>query len=106
MRHTISGFRKPRTRIIALLFAFVLTGCNGDRLKTEAKPTAVVVRAPPDRFVTLDEVLYTNRRFRIAAMNRESALKVFYRGPFGNIAHLKIPDLDDRGGPAFWRRWL
>ncbi len=34
-------------RIIALLFAFVLTGCNGDRLKTEANPTAVALSAPP-----------------------------------------------------------
>jgi hypothetical protein len=28
-------------KIIALLFAFVLTGCTGDRLKTETDPTAV-----------------------------------------------------------------
>jgi len=34
-------------KIIALLFAFVLTGCNGDRLKTEANPTAVALSAPP-----------------------------------------------------------
>ena len=34
-------------RIIALLFAFVLTGCSGDRLKTEANPTAVALSAPP-----------------------------------------------------------
>jgi len=34
-------------RIIALLFAFVLTGCNGDRLKTETNPTAVALSAPP-----------------------------------------------------------
>jgi hypothetical protein len=33
-------------RIIALLFAFVLTGCNGDRLKTETNPTAVALSAP------------------------------------------------------------
>jgi hypothetical protein len=33
-------------RIIALLFAFVLTGCNGDRLKTEANPTAVALLSP------------------------------------------------------------
>jgi hypothetical protein len=32
---------------IALLFAFVLTGCNGDRLKTETNPTAVALSAPP-----------------------------------------------------------
>ncbi|MEH2569857.1 hypothetical protein V1289_009484 [Bradyrhizobium sp. AZCC 2289] len=34
-------------RIIALLFAFVLTGCAGDRLRAEAKPTAVALSAPP-----------------------------------------------------------
>jgi hypothetical protein len=34
-------------KIIALLFAFVLTGCNGDRLKTETNPTAVALSAPP-----------------------------------------------------------
>jgi hypothetical protein len=34
-------------RIIALLFAFVLTGCTGDRLKTETNPTAVALSAPP-----------------------------------------------------------
>ena len=34
-------------RIIALLFAFVVTGCNGDRLKTETNPTAVALSAPP-----------------------------------------------------------
>jgi hypothetical protein len=35
-------------RIIALLFIFVvLTGCNGDRLKAETRPTAVALRAPP-----------------------------------------------------------
>ena len=33
--------------IIALLFAFVLTGCNGNRLKAETKPTAVALRVPP-----------------------------------------------------------
>ena len=34
-------------RIIALVLAFVLTGCNGDRLKTETKPTAVALSTPP-----------------------------------------------------------
>jgi hypothetical protein len=34
-------------RIIALLFAFVLTGCEGNRLKTEMNPTAVALSAPP-----------------------------------------------------------
>jgi hypothetical protein len=34
-------------RIIALLFAFMLTGCNGDRLKTETNPAAVALSAPP-----------------------------------------------------------
>ena len=34
-------------KIIALLFAFVLTGCNDDRLKTETNPTAVALGAPP-----------------------------------------------------------
>jgi hypothetical protein len=34
-------------RIIALLFAFVLAGCTGNRLNAETKPTAVVLRAPP-----------------------------------------------------------
>jgi hypothetical protein len=36
-----------RMRIIALLFAFVLAGCTGNRLNAETKPTAVVLRAPP-----------------------------------------------------------
>jgi hypothetical protein len=34
-------------RIIALLFAFVLTGCAGDRLRAEANPTAVALSARP-----------------------------------------------------------
>jgi hypothetical protein len=34
-------------RIIALLFAFVLAGCNGDRLRTETNPTAVALSAQP-----------------------------------------------------------
>jgi hypothetical protein len=34
-------------KIIALLFAFVLTGCTGDRLQTETNPTAVGLSAPP-----------------------------------------------------------
>src|SRR5258706_5264111 len=34
-------------RIIALLLAFVLTGCTGNRLNAETKPTAVAVCAPP-----------------------------------------------------------
>jgi hypothetical protein len=33
-------------RIIALILAFVLTGCNGDRLKSETKPTAVALLSP------------------------------------------------------------
>jgi hypothetical protein len=33
--------------IIALLFAFALAGCNGDRLKAETKATAVAICAPP-----------------------------------------------------------
>jgi hypothetical protein len=34
-------------RIIALLFAFVLTGCTGDRLNAETSTIAVAVCAPP-----------------------------------------------------------
>jgi hypothetical protein len=34
-------------KIIALLFAFVLSGCTGDRLKTETNPTADALSAPP-----------------------------------------------------------
>ena len=34
-------------RIIALLFAFMLTGCAGNRLDAETKPTAVAPSAPP-----------------------------------------------------------
>jgi hypothetical protein len=34
-------------RIIALLFVIVVSGCTGDRLKAEAKPTAVALSAPP-----------------------------------------------------------
>ena len=34
-------------RTIALLFAFVLTGCNGDRLNAETSTIAVAVCAPP-----------------------------------------------------------
>jgi hypothetical protein len=34
-------------RIIALLFAFMLTGCEGNRLKAETKPAAVALRALP-----------------------------------------------------------
>jgi hypothetical protein len=34
-------------RIIALLVAFILTGCTGYRLNTETKPTAVALCAPP-----------------------------------------------------------
>jgi hypothetical protein len=33
-------------RIIALLFVIVVSGCTGDRLKAEAKPTAVALSAP------------------------------------------------------------
>jgi hypothetical protein len=46
VRQTVPGFRKPRMRIIALILAFVLTGCNGDRLKSETKPTAVALLSP------------------------------------------------------------
>ena len=34
-------------RIIALLFAFVLAGCTGNRLNAETKPIAVALCAPP-----------------------------------------------------------
>jgi hypothetical protein len=34
-------------RIIALLFAVVLTGCTGNRLNAETKPVAVALCAPP-----------------------------------------------------------
>ena len=34
-------------RIIALLFAFVLAGCTGNRLHAETKPIAVALCAPP-----------------------------------------------------------
>jgi hypothetical protein len=34
-------------RIIALLFVFMLTGCAGNRLNAETKPTAFVLSAPP-----------------------------------------------------------
>jgi len=34
-------------RIIALLFAFVLAGCTGNRLNAETKPTAVALCTPP-----------------------------------------------------------
>ncbi len=34
-------------RIIALLFAFVLAGCTGNRLNAETKPVAVALCAPP-----------------------------------------------------------
>jgi hypothetical protein len=34
-------------RIIALLLAFVLTGCTGNRLNADTKPTAVAVCAQP-----------------------------------------------------------
>src|SRR6476659_3183420 len=43
VRRRVPGFRKPRTRIIVLLRAFVLPGCNGDRLKSDTKPTAVAL---------------------------------------------------------------
>jgi hypothetical protein len=33
-------------RIIVLLFAIVVSGCTGDRLKAETRPNAVVLRAP------------------------------------------------------------
>jgi hypothetical protein len=33
-------------RIIALLFAFVLAGCTGNRLNSETKPIAVALCAP------------------------------------------------------------
>ena len=34
-------------RIIVLSFAFMLTGCSGNRLNAETKPTAVAPSAPP-----------------------------------------------------------
>jgi len=34
-------------RIIALLFAFTLTGCTGNRLNAETKPTVVALCTPP-----------------------------------------------------------
>ena len=34
-------------RIIALLFAFVLAGCTGNRLNADTKPIAVALCAPP-----------------------------------------------------------
>ena len=34
-------------RIIALLFAFVLAGCGGNRLNSETRPIAVALSAPP-----------------------------------------------------------
>ena len=34
-------------RIIALLLAFVLVGCTGNRLNAETKPIAVALCAPP-----------------------------------------------------------
>jgi hypothetical protein len=34
-------------RIIALLFAFVLAGCTGNRLNAETKPIVVALCAPP-----------------------------------------------------------
>ena len=34
-------------RIIALLFACLLAGCNGNRLNVETKPIAVALFAPP-----------------------------------------------------------
>jgi hypothetical protein len=33
-------------RIIALLFAFVLAGCTGNRLNADTKPIAVALCAP------------------------------------------------------------
>ena len=34
-------------KIIALLFAFVVAGCTGNRLNAETKPTAVALCTPP-----------------------------------------------------------
>ena len=34
-------------RIIALLLAFALTGCTGNRLNADTKPIAVALCAPP-----------------------------------------------------------
>src|SRR5258708_8638461 len=36
-----------RMRIIALLLAFVLTGCTGNRLNAQTKPTTVALHSPP-----------------------------------------------------------
>ena len=44
-------------RIIALLFTFVLTGFAGDRLKAEAKPTAVALSGPPMAATFADTVM-------------------------------------------------
>ena len=34
-------------KIIALLFAFVVAGCTGNRLNADTKPIAVALCAPP-----------------------------------------------------------
>jgi len=34
-------------RMLSLLFAIVMSGCTGDRLKAEMRPNAVALRAPP-----------------------------------------------------------
>jgi hypothetical protein len=44
-------------RIIALLFVIVVSGCTGDRLKAEAKPTAVALSGPPMAATFADTVM-------------------------------------------------
>jgi hypothetical protein len=46
VRQPVPGFTKPRMRIIALLLAFVLTGCNGDRLKSENEANCRALLSP------------------------------------------------------------
>ena len=44
-------------RIIALLFALILTGCSGNRLNAETKPTAVALSAPSIAATFADTVM-------------------------------------------------
>jgi hypothetical protein len=48
-------------RMIALLFAIVVSGCTGDRLKAEMRPNAVALRAPPVSEQALHTVSYHPR---------------------------------------------
>jgi len=45
-RNALAARMPALLRIIALLFAFVLAGCTGNRLNAETKPTAVALCAP------------------------------------------------------------